>query len=203
MLHTIGKLSALGCQKSSQFLRRVTWRNAMGHNKMNTLRVIWAVTSEQNSFFCVLGVTHSCDLRHNQLSKWKFSALLQCAQFLRIFQKIVNSKVVWVVAIMVRGQFKTKKPYLWQIQLDWFFYKDHAVTFLKLKFIVFLMKKSQTLASKLSEHIVGGISWNTWKIDLRFHTIFNSFFCNPKTANYWKRSKKGFPSKHPCKYIVT
>ena len=39
-----------------------------------------------NSFFCVLGVTHSCDLRHNQLSRRKFSSLLQCAQFVCIFQ---------------------------------------------------------------------------------------------------------------------
>ena len=94
------------------------------------------------------------------------------------------------------------------------FYKDHAVTFLKPKFIVFLMKKSQTSASKMSEHSCWGFSWNTWKISLRLHKYgfvllnrlriaANTFFRNPKTANYSKRSKKRFPSKHLCKYIVT
>ena len=81
------------------------------------------------------------------------------------------------------------------------FYKDHAVTFLKPKFIVFLMKKSQTLASKMSEHSCWGFSWNTWKISLRLHKYgfvllnrlwiaANIMFCNPKTANYWKRSNR-------------
>ena len=94
------------------------------------------------------------------------------------------------------------------------FYKDHASTFLKPKFIVFLMKKSQTLASKMSEHSCWGFLWNTWKISLRLHKYgfvhlnglriaANTFFHNPKTANYWKRCKKGFPSKHLCKYFVT
>ena len=35
---------------------------------------------------------------------------------MRILQNIVYSKIVQVVAIMVPGQFKTTKPYLWQIQ---------------------------------------------------------------------------------------
>ena len=91
------------------------------------------------------------------------------------------------------------------------FYKDHAATFLKLKFIVILTKKPQTLASKMWERSCWGFSWNTWKISLRLHKYgfvllnslriaANTIFCNPKTANYWKRSKKGFPSKNLCKY---
>ena len=91
------------------------------------------------------------------------------------------------------------------------FYKDHAATFLKLKFIVFLTKKSQTSASKMWERSCWGFLWNTWKISLRLHKYgfillnslriaANTVFCNPKTANYWKRSKKGFPTKHLCKY---
>ena len=80
------------------------------------LLLVWAVTSEQMKiksklFLRVLGVTHWCDLRHNQLSKRKFSSILQCAQFLNIFQKIVYSKIAWVVAIIVSSQIKTYSAY--------------------------------------------------------------------------------------------
>ena len=47
MSYTVGKLSAPRSIQSSHFLRRVKWRNAMGHNKINTLCVVWAVTFEQ------------------------------------------------------------------------------------------------------------------------------------------------------------
>ena len=72
----------------------------------------------------------------------------------------------------------------------------HAVTFFKPKFIVFLIKKSQTSASKISEDSsCWGLSWNAWKISLRLHKhgfvllnrlriAVNTIFRNPKTANY-------------------
>ena len=59
---------------------------------------------------------------------------------------------------MVPGQFKTTKQYF-VTNSDFFlgtlpmnFYKDHAVSFLELKFIVFSTETSQPSASKISEH---------------------------------------------------
>ena len=71
------------------------------------------------------------------------------------------------------------------------FYKDHAVIFLKSKFVLFSLKKSQTSASKMSEHSCWGFSWNTWKISLklnkygfvllnRLRIAANTFFRNQK-----------------------
>ena len=88
------------------------------------------------------------------------------------------------------------------------------MTFFKPKFIVFLIKKSQTSASKVSgDSSCRGLSWNAWKFSLRLYkhgfvllnrlrVAVNTIFRNPKTANYWKWSKEGFPSKNLCKYIV-
>ena len=127
MLYAVAKLSAPGTQSFSHFLSRVKCRDAMDRNKIDTLffcillylLLVWAITSEQMKmksklFLRVLGVTHWCDLRHNQISKRKSSSILQCAQFLHIFQKIVYSKIAWVVAIIVSSQIKTYSAYsLW------------------------------------------------------------------------------------------
>ena len=56
---------ALGSRKSETitFLRRVKWRDAMDHNKIDTLLVVWAVTSEQmkikSQFFLLGSCCHS------------------------------------------------------------------------------------------------------------------------------------------------
>ena len=84
------------------------------------------------------------------------------------------------------------------------FYKDHAATFLKPKFIVFLMKKSQALASKMSEHSCWGFSWNTWRISLRLHKYgsvllnrgsiaANTITGTQKQQIIEKEGKEGFP----------
>ena len=44
------------------------------------------------------------------------------------------------------------------------FYKDHAVTCMKPKLIVFLMKKPQTSASKMSEHSCFGVFMKNMEI---------------------------------------
>ena len=46
-MYTSGKLSAPGSQKSSHFLCRVIWRDAMDQNKLDPLQLVWAVTCEQ------------------------------------------------------------------------------------------------------------------------------------------------------------
>ena len=123
--------------------------------KNDTLHLAWAVASEQmkTKFFWVLSVTHSCDLRPNQLSKRKFSSMLQCEQFFAHFSKNLSiQKLFWVVAIMVTGQLKTTKPYLWQLQL---------ISQTLHEFLQRPCCLSQTLALKMS--------WNTWTIRLRVH----------------------------------
>ena len=70
------------------------------------------------------------------------------------------------------------------------FYKDRAVTFLKPKFIVFLMKKPQTLASKCQNIVVGGFHEGHGKLASgftktdRLRIADNTNFHNPKIANY-------------------
>ena len=135
----------------------------MDHNKNDTLHLAWAVASEQmkTEFFWVLIVSHSCDLRPNQLSKRKFSSMLQCEQFFAHFSKNLSiQKLFWVVAIMVTGQLKTTKPYLWQLQL---------ISQTLHEFLQRPCCLSQTLALKMSEHSCWGFSWNTWTISLRVH----------------------------------
>ena len=49
--------------------------------------------------------------------KWSFHQCCNAHNFCTFFEKVVYSKIVWVVAIMVPGQRKTTTPYLWQSQL--------------------------------------------------------------------------------------
>ena len=111
MLYTVRKFSAPGSQKSSHFC--VT----KGHNK-NWHSTPWLTCNcnfrTNDDKFFLLGTR--CDLRHNPLSKRKRSPIPQCAHFLHIFQQIIYSKIAWEVAMMVSGQFKTTKRYLWHIQ---------------------------------------------------------------------------------------
>ena len=111
MLYTVRKLSAPGSQKSSHFC--VT----KGHNKIDILHLGWRVivTSEQmiiNSFFWVLDVIWDTIHCHKENVPQYRNARI----FLHIFQQIVYSKIAWEVAMMVSGQFKTTKRYLWHIQ---------------------------------------------------------------------------------------
>ena len=102
---------------------------------------------------------------------------------------------------MVPGQFKTTKPYLWQIQALHEFLQRPCCYIFEAEVCSVSNEKSQTLASKMSAHSCWGFSWNTWKISLRLHKYgfvllnrlwiaANTMFCNPKTANYWKRSNR-------------
>ena len=56
-MYTAGRLSTPESKKSSPFLRRVKWRKAMYHNKIDTLHLVRVVTSGQmiNSKFFPLG----------------------------------------------------------------------------------------------------------------------------------------------------
>ena len=77
-------------------------------------------------------------------------------------------------------------------------------------FTTFSAKKTWNYSSIMREHIY----LNTWAISLRVHKYgfvllnrlgyaTNTVLSDPRTANYWKMSKKKFHSKHLCKYIVT
>ena len=163
MLDTLGKLSTPGSQKSSFFSCCVKWCNAMDHNEIGTLHLVWAVTSEQmkikaklflldiwchsflwsDTIICHKGSCHQCCKAHI---------------FCTFFKKIVFWKIVWVVAITVPGQFKTTQPYLWQIQLQHllgtheFLQRPCCDDIFEAEVYSFFMKKSQTLASNMSEN---------------------------------------------------
>ena len=55
------------------------------------------------------------------------------------------------------------------------FYKDHVVTFSKPKFKVFLMKKSLTSATKMSDNSSRGFHGTHGRLDAGF-TIMASYF---------------------------
>ena len=96
--------------------------------------------------------------------------MLQCAQFLRISEKNCLLKNL---SCSINSSFACLKPqshicdkFSLSLKHSMNFYKDHIVTCMKLKFIVFLMKKPLSSASKMSEHSCWGVfmkHMETWR----------------------------------------
>ena len=89
MLYILGKLSAPGSQKSSHFLHRVKWRNAMYHNEIDTPCL--SCNSEQMKikakFFHLGTWCHSFLWFETQSTVKKFSSMLKCANYCAFFKK--------------------------------------------------------------------------------------------------------------------
>ena len=90
MLYTVGKLSALESRKSSHFLWRVIRRDAMEHDKIDTVLLVWAATSVHN------------EIKTKVISSGYLSLIdviwdtINC-RFLQSFQKLIEQLQWWLV----------------------------------------------------------------------------------------------------------
>ena len=110
MLYTVGKLSAPESRKSSHFLWRVIRRDAMEHNKIDTVLLVWAATSVHN------------EIKTKVISSGYLSlidviwATINCQKlvFINIAMRTIFaifSKIDWAVAMVVSTQFKLHSSY--------------------------------------------------------------------------------------------
>ena len=99
MLYILGKLSAPGSQKSSHFLHRVKWRNAMYHNEIDTPCL--SCNSEQMKIkakFFHLGTWCHWFLWFETQSTVKKEVFINVEMrktIVHFSRKIVYSKIVW------------------------------------------------------------------------------------------------------------
>ena len=86
--------------------------DARDHNTIDTLHLVWAVTSEQmNIKIKILSSGYLASLLW-----FVANSTLKNMDFIHL-EKIFYSKIAWVDAMSARSQFKTTKPNLWQIKL--------------------------------------------------------------------------------------
>ena len=151
--------------------------DARDHNTIDTLHLVWAVTSEQ------------MNIKIKILSSGYLASLLWFVAYSTLknidfihFEKIFYSKLAWVDAMSARSQFKTTKPNLWQIKLipyalrqlpqcpcfDIFFYYSVLILW------CFLAKKHEINSHKRQITVVWGFYWTAGKLasDLTYMTSY-------------------------------